>query len=97
MGAFSIQQGENMSWNYRVIRTVNKIPELLRKNNPDVGEFDIFYTIHDVYYDDNKDITNIGRESPVIGDDIDELKWVLQKMLEACDKPSVDYNTGEEV
>ena len=86
-----------MSWNYRVIRTVNKTPELLRKNNPDVGEFDILYTIHDVYYDDNGDIVNIGRKSPVIGEDIEELKWSLQKMLEACDKPVIDYNTGEEV
>ena len=83
-----------MSWNYRVIRTVNKTPELLRRNNPDVGEFDIFYSIHDVYYDDNKDIANIGRESPVEGEDIEELKWILQKMLEACDKPVIDHETG---
>ena len=61
------------------------------KNSPGM------YTINDVYYDDNKDIVNVGRESPVIGDDIDELKWVLQKMLEACDKPVIDYNTGEEI
>jgi len=83
-----------MSWNYRVIRTVNKIPELLRKNHPDVGEFD-FYTIHDVYYDDNKDVVNVGRESPVIGDSIDELRLVLQKMLEACDKPYFDHDEEE--
>jgi hypothetical protein len=55
------------------------------------------YTINDVYYDDNQDIVNVGRESPVIGDDIEELKWVLQKMLQACDKPVIDYDTGEEV
>jgi len=85
-----------MSWNYRVVKNINKIPDLLRKNNPDVGEFDIFYTIHDVYYDDNKDIANIGRESPVIGDDIQELRWTLQRMREACDKPVINYDTGEE-
>ena len=85
-----------MSWNYRVIR-VYKYPELLRRNNPDIGESDIFYSIHDVYYDDNQNIVNIGRDSPVVGDNIGELKWVLQKMLEACDKPVIDYNTGEEV
>jgi len=86
-----------MSWNYRVIRTANKTPELLRKNNPDVGEFDIFYTINGVYYDDNGDIVNIGRKSLVIGEDTEELKWSLQKMLEACYKPVIDYNTGEEI
>lgn len=86
-----------MSWNYRVVREVHKHPELLRRNNPDIGESDIFYTIHDVYYDDNHDIVSIGRESPIDGEDIEELKWILQKMLEACDKPVIDYNTGEEV
>jgi hypothetical protein len=86
-----------MSWNYRVVKNINKIPELLRKSFPNGGEFDIFYTINDVYYDDNGDIVNIGRKSPVMGEDIEELKWSLQKMLEACDKPVIDYNTGEEV
>jgi hypothetical protein len=76
-----------MSWNYRVI-----------KNRPDTFMTErCMYTINDVYYDDNQDIVNVGRESPVIGDDIEELKWVLQKMLQACDKPVIDYDTGEEV
>lgn len=58
---------------------------------------DGLYSIHDVYYDKHFDIVNIGRESPVVGEDIEDLKWTLQKMLEACNKPSVDYNTGEEI
>jgi hypothetical protein len=86
-----------MSWNYRVVKNIHKVPVLLQKNNPDLGEFDVFYTINEVYYDDNGGIVSIGRRSPVMGEDIEELKWSLQKMLEACDKPVIDYNTGEEV
>ena len=70
-----------MSWNYRVV--------VKGKGS------DLFYSIHDVYYDDNKDIVNIGRESPVIGEDFAELKWGLEKMLEACNKPILVYNMEE--
>jgi hypothetical protein len=31
-----------------------------------------------------------------ISDDIEGLKWTLSKMVEACNKPVIDYNTGEE-
>ena len=57
-----------------------------------VVKTDGLYSIHDVYYDENLEIMNVGRESPVIGEDIEELKWALQKMLAACDKPII----GEE-
>ena len=60
-----------------------------------VVKADGLYSIHDVYYDDNQSIVNIGREAPVEGEDIEELKWALQKMLEACDKPVIDHD-GEE-
>ena len=57
-----------------------------------VVKTDGLYSIHDVYYDENLEIMNVGRESPVVGEDIEDLKWTLQKMLEACDKPVI----GEE-
>ena len=57
-----------------------------------VVKTDGLYSIHDVYYDENLEIMNVGRESPVVGEDIEELKWALRKMLEACDKPII----GEE-
>ena len=54
-----------------------------------VVKTDGLYSIHDVYYDENLEIMNVGRESPVVGEDIEELKWALQKMLAACDKPII--------
>lgn len=77
-----------MSWNYRVVKKTTKIP---------LGETDITYEIHDVYYDENLDIVNIGRVSFPMGDDIESLQWSLERMMEACKKPIIDYNTGEEV
>ena len=76
-----------MPWNYRVVKKVTKIP---------LGETDITYEVHDVYYDENLDIVNIGKISFPMSDDVDGLKWTLKKMLEACKKPVLDYNTGEE-
>jgi hypothetical protein len=77
-----------MSWNYRVVKKVTKIP---------LGETDISYEIHDVYYDENLDIVNIGRLSFPMGDDVESLQWSLERMIEACKKPVINYNTGEEV
>jgi hypothetical protein len=77
-----------MAWNYRVVKKVTKIP---------LGETDITYEIHDVYYDENLDIVNIGRVSFPMGDDVESLQWSLERMMEACKKPVIDYNTGEEV
>lgn len=54
-----------------------------------VVKTDGLYSIHDVYYDENLEIMNIGRESPVVGENIEDLKWALQKMLEACDEPII--------
>jgi len=77
-----------MAWNYRVVKKVTKIP---------LGETDITYEIHDVYYDESLDIVNIGRISFPMSDDVDGLKWTLKKMVEACKKPVIDYNTGEDL
>ena len=77
-----------MSWSYRVVKKVTKIP---------LGETDITYEIHDVYLDESLDIVNIGRLSFPIGDDVESLQWRLERMMEACKKPVIDYNTGEEV
>ncbi len=84
-----------MNWEYRVVKKVNKIPILLKKNNPTMGDLDIFYEIHDVYYDENSDIVHIGRKSVLMGDDVEELQWNLERMIEACKKPVIDYNTEE--
>jgi hypothetical protein len=78
-----------MSWQYRVVKYVTKIP---------LGDTDISYAIHSVYMDENEDIVNISeRPQYPMSDDLEGLKWTLSKMLEACKKPVIDYNTGEEM
>jgi hypothetical protein len=78
-----------MSWEYRVVKYVTTIP---------LGDTDISYAIHSVYYDDNNDIVNISeRPQYPMSDDVEGLKWTLSKMMEACNKPVIDYNTGEQV
>jgi hypothetical protein len=77
-----------MGWEYRVVKYVTTIP---------LGDRDISYAIHSVYYDENIDIANISEKPQYpISDDLDGLKWTLSKMVEACNKPVIDYNTGEE-
>jgi len=78
-----------MSWNYRVVKTVTKIP---------LGDTDISYGIHEIYYDENGDIVNISESlAHPISDDLGGLRWNLKRMMEACKKPVIDYNTGEEL
>jgi len=78
-----------MSWSYRVVKQVTKIP---------LGDIDISYSIHEVYYDSNGDIINISEcLAHPISDDIEGLQWNLERMIEACKKPVINYNTGEEI
>jgi hypothetical protein len=78
-----------MSWSYRVVKQVTKIP---------LGDTDISYGIHTVYTDENGVIVNISEKpSYPISDDMDGLKWNLESMMLAVDKPVIDYNTGEVV
>ena len=78
-----------MIWSYRVVKTVTKIP---------LGLNDISYSIHTVYTDGNGDIVNISEQPTYpIGDDTESLIWQLERMMAACKKPVLDYNTGEEL
>lgn len=77
-----------MAWSYRVVKTVTKIP---------LGDTDISYAIHTVYSDENGTIVNISENpSYPIGDDAESLQGILQRMMTACDKPIINYHTGEE-
>jgi hypothetical protein len=77
-----------MGWSYRVVKQVTKIP---------LGDTDISYGIHEVYYDANGDIVNISESlANPISDDLEGLRWNLERMIEACKKSVIDYNTGEE-
>ncbi len=43
------------------------------------------------------DITYIRSMPVFMCETVDELKTEIQNMLEGCNKPMIDYNTGEEV
>jgi hypothetical protein len=63
-----------MSWNYRVL--AHKYEE------------EIYFEIHEVYYDENG-ILNGYKEKPVTigGENIKGMRWALNKMKECLKKP----------
>ena len=82
-----------MSWSYRVVKTVTKIPRTTT-----IRDMDTSYSIHAVYANEIGDIVNISEQPTYpISEDTEGLKWQLQRMMVACDKPIIDYNTGEEL
>lgn len=67
-----------MSWNHRVFANEHK------------GE--VYFTIHETYYN-KKGIPNGYTESKTIGaEDIKGLRWTLNKMKEALEKPILSIN-----
>lgn len=73
-----------MSWNHRVCKSVY--------NHEYLDEPETLFEIREVFYDENGDISAIAEEPDVIADSLEGLKWTLNKMLESCDKPIIDYN-----
>lgn len=78
-----------MSWQYRVTTRIY--------NHKYLHEPETLFEIREVYYDENGDIIGITETPDVIAHSLEDLKWTLNKMLESCDKPVIDYNTGEEI
>lgn len=78
-----------MSWNYRVTKRIY--------NHKYLHEPETLFEIREVFYDENGDISNIAETPDIIADSVDELKSTLNRMLENCEKPIIDYNTGEEI
>lgn len=78
-----------MSWNHRAFKRVH--------NHKYLHEPETLFEIREVFYDENGDISGIAETPDVIAESLDDLKWTLNKMLESCDKPIIDYNTGEEL
>lgn len=76
-----------MSWNHRVTKRICGDKNLCEET---------LYEIREVFYDENGDISAITEKPQVIAESLDGLKWTLQKMLDCCEKPIIDYNTGEE-
>ncbi len=78
-----------MTWNYRVLR---------RESNPIWGETFYYHAIYAVYYNGDKPST-CSKEptNPYSEEGVDVLRADLQRMMEALDKPVLDYETLEEV
>ena len=75
-----------MSWNYRVIkRTFKKLSQ----------EELFFYYIHEAYYDKENRVNSISL-NPLEphGDTVEDLKKDLELMLEAFNKPILDFKTA---
>lgn len=80
-------------WNHRVVRRVF---------HPGTDKEQVDYAIHEAHY--NEKGASSGRCSitldPVAvssSEGLEGLRWVLTKMLEALDKPVLDYETREEI
>jgi hypothetical protein len=74
-----------MSWNYRVVH--KKGTSVL------TGPWET-WGIHEAYYNQPGDETPRGvTEEPVdvFGHDLDDLRWTLQEMTKALDKPVLEY------
>lgn len=64
-------------WNHRVIRVTTR----------DGGEW---FGIHEVYYtEDGKPNMYSADPEPIVGDDVESLRWALDRMREALDKPAL--------
>jgi len=72
-----------MHWNHRVVKRIWY---------PGTELEEVTYAIHEAYYDENNNVTSIT-ENPVDvrGEDIDGLKWVLEKMGKCLEHPIINY------
>ena len=79
-----------MSWNFRITKELRTHKD---------GHYDpkIMYGIRDVFVDENGDIVNFGNKLYILLENANNIKIALQQMLLACDKPVIDYLTGEEI
>lgn len=67
-----------MTWNNRVFRNIHENGE-------------IYYTVNEVYYNKDGSIMGYIEEGKAPwGTDVDELRWVIQMMLESCDDEIID-------
>jgi len=79
-------------WNHRVVRRVFRA---------DGSHQEVEFAIHEAHYKDKgatRGPCSITTDAVAVhAETVDGLRWVLQKMLEALDKPVLDYETTEEM
>ena len=68
-----------MTWNYRVLKHVTE------------GEEE-YYRIHEVYYEDDGEISSCSKKPRTpYGDTVEELQEEFKLMKAAFDKPAISY------
>lgn len=63
-------------WNHRVVKQTD-------------GD-ETWFGIHEVFYDEEQGTGWTENAVSVIGQSVDDLRWVLEKMLLALDKPVIE-------
>ena len=85
-----------MSWNYRVI--YHKAGALTETSKI---KWDEYLAIHEVYYEEEKISSITEKPISIIGDEgkesLKSIKWILEKITEALNKPIIDYDTLKEI
>ncbi len=61
-------------WNHRVYKRLDK------------ASGDYYYTIREVFYSENGEIEVYTEPTTPLGEDLDGLRWTLEKMLKALNK-----------
>lgn len=78
-----------MGWEFRVVKKTNKTDYL---DDPIIT-----YGIHQVFLDENQDIVRI-EDNPIFFDEnLDNLKFSLEKMVDCCELSVINYSSGEEL
>ena len=67
-------------WNHRVIKHTEK-------------DGIVWYGVHEVYYTNDKPVACTQEAMNPYGETAEELKEDLERMLRACEKPILDYDT----
>ena len=86
-----------MSWEYRII--LHKAGQL--EENPDL-KWEEYLAIHEVYLDQNGD-PNSTTEEPILisgdegKDSLISIKWMLENMMKALQKPILNYDTLQKI
>ena len=76
-----------MSWNYRIVTSTVKVEGFPKK---------VRYEIREVYYDDDLEPIDVAeRPARVMGEDVKQIKWVLDKMIKALDKDVIEETEAE--
>jgi hypothetical protein len=77
-----------MTWNHRVVKYETR--NLF--GDPDVG-----FAIHEVFYDNDGNVQGMtSHPVKAWGDTKDELRLELLRMIEALEKPDIDYDDKED-